>query len=139
MKMRKINAIQFILFCFALFFFSTSLASELEEVNKQVMASIKAGSAHDLSGFFSSRIDLGISGAEDTYSRDQAVRLLGDFFSRNAVKAVKITQEGDLTDGSHFYICELSAGNKLFRLYYLLKKDSGRYMIPQFQVQEQNK
>ena len=109
-----------------------------DDLNKQIVAALTAGNAAALSDFFNSMVDLGISGNEDTYSKTQATQILKDFFIKNPVKSVKITRQGASTDGSQFCIGEMQAGADKFRIYYLLKKVSGKFLIQQLQIQKTN-
>ena len=109
-----------------------------EDINKQIVAALTAGNATTLSDYFNSMVDLGISGNEDSYSKTQATQILKDFFVKNPVKSVKITQSGTSTDGSQFSIGEMQAGTGTFRIYYLLKKVSGKFLIQQLQIQKVN-
>jgi hypothetical protein len=109
-----------------------------EETNKLIVAAISAGNAETLSKYFNSMVDCGIMGTEDTYSNTQAARIIQNFFDKYPVKSLKITKQGTSTDGACFSIGELSAGGKMFRLYYLLKKISDSYVIQQFQIEEEH-
>jgi hypothetical protein len=106
-----------------------------EETNKLISNAIAAGNATALSVFFNSTLDLGIAGNEDTYSKTQATRILQDFFSKNPVKSYKVTSEGASNDGSQFSIGTMIAGGKNLRVYYLLKKVGGVFLIHQLQIQ----
>ena len=109
-----------------------------DDTNKQIVAALTAGNAAALSDYFNSMVDLGISGNEDTYSKTQATQILKDFFTKNPVKSVKITRQGSSTDGSQFSIGEMQAGADKFRIYYLLKKVTGKFLIQQLQIQKEN-
>jgi Domain of unknown function (DUF4783) len=109
-----------------------------DDTNKQIVAALTAGNAAALTDYFNSMVDLGIAGNEDTYSKTQATQILKDFFIKNPVKSVKITRQGSSTDGSRFSIGEMQAGSGTFRIYYLLKKVSGKFLIQQLQIQKAN-
>jgi hypothetical protein len=134
------NTIFFIVFFLPVLFVSRLIAATdgPEETNKQIVAAISAGNAESLSNYFNSMVDCGIIGNEDTYSKAQATRIIQNFFDKYPVKSLKITKQGTSTDGSQFSIGELDAGGKIFRLFYLLKKISGSYVIQQFQIQEEH-
>ena len=121
------------------FLFSMSLTGRADgpdETSKQIIKAIQAGNGGDLAVFFNTMVDCNIMGAEDTYSKTQAARIVQSFFDKYPVKSLKINKQGTSTDGSCFFIGELNAGDKKFRLYYLLKKNSGNYLIEQFQIKE---
>ena len=109
-----------------------------EEVNKQILDALSTGNSAELSKHFNSMIDLGIAGTQDVYSKNHATRILKDFFEKNPVKSVKILKQGTSNDGSQFSIGGIVAGQKTYRLYYLLKKISTQYLIQQFQIEEDN-
>jgi hypothetical protein len=110
--------------------------TEPDETNKMILAALSAGNSNDLAKYFSEMIDLGITGTEDTYSKNQAARILQDFFTKNPVKSVKMLKQGFSNDKSQFTIGEMQAGTKTYRIYYLLKKVSALYLIQQFQIEE---
>jgi hypothetical protein len=109
-----------------------------DDPSKQIIEALTAGNATALSVYFNSMVDLGISGNEDTYSKTQATQILKDFFTKNPVKSLKINRQGSSTDGSLFSIGEMQAGSETFRIYYLLKKVSGKFLIQQLQIQKAN-
>jgi hypothetical protein len=109
-----------------------------DETNKAIVAALSSGNAAALSKYFNNMVDLGIAGNEDSYSNTQATRIVQDFFDKNKVKSVKITRQGTSNDGSQFSIGEMTAGNETFRIYYLLKKVSGQFLIQQLQIQQEN-
>jgi hypothetical protein len=134
------NSILFLVFSMPVFFLFPSFVTTdgPEETDKQIITAISAGNAENLSKYFNSMVDCGIMGNEDTYSKAQATRIIQDFFDKYPLKSLKITKQGTSTDGSRFSIGELVAGGKMFRLFYLLKKISGSYVIQLFQIQEEH-
>ena len=116
---------------------STSIC-QTTEINKQIGLAISAGNATDLANYFNTMVDLSIPGKEDSYGKTQAMRILQDFFSKYPVKSYKSNKQGSSNDGSVFSIGRMESGNKIFRVYYLMKKSSDKYLIHQFQIQEEN-
>lgn len=114
-----------------------SVTNQSDDINTPIIAALSAGNAVELSRYFNSMVDLGIAGNEDTYSQTQATRIVQDFFNKNKVKSMKINKQGTSNDGSKFSIGEMNAGGKVFRVYYLLKKVSGQFLIQQLQIQEE--
>lgn len=136
--MTQMWKISLVLMAILVISFRSDPTSVQDDTNKQILAALNAGNADVLSSFFNDMIDLGVAGNEDTYSKTQATRILKDFFMKNPVKSVKFTSEGSSTDGSKFTIGEMKAGTGTYRLYYLLKKVSGKFLIQQLQIQKQN-
>ena len=116
----------------------SSLMCQTAEIDKQIVSALSTGNATELSGFFNTMVDLSIPGTEDSFGKTQATRILQDFFSKYTVKSYKTKKQGSSTDGSQFAIGRMEAGNKIFRVYYLMKKSSDKYLIHQFQIQEEN-
>ena len=116
--------------------FHSMTAGVQDENNKKIVVALSAGDATALSDFFNTMIDLGIAGNEDTYSKTQATQILKDFFQKNPVKSFKVTQQGSSTDGAQFTIGEMKAGTATYRIYYLLKKVSEKFLIQQLQIQK---
>jgi hypothetical protein len=117
---------------------SSTAVSQTEIINKQIGSSLSSGNATELSGYFNTMVDISIPGTEDSFGKTQATRILQDFFSKYPVKSYKTNKQGSSTDGSQFSIGRMEAGNKIFRVYYLMKKSSDKYLIHQFQIQEEN-
>ncbi len=127
-----------LLMAMALFSFRPVPPAVIDDTNKQIIAALTAGDADGLSAYFNTMIYLGIAGNEDTYSKTQATRILNDFFTKNPVKSVKVSQQGSSNDGSRFVIGEMKAGADTYRIYYLLKSVSGKFLIHQLQIQKTN-
>lgn len=121
---------------------SISIPAELicqtADIDKQIASALSAGNATELTGYFNSMVDLSIPGTEDNFGKTQATRILQVFFSKFPVKSYKTSKQGSSNDGSQFTIGKMEAGNKIFRVYYLIKKSGDKYLIHQFQIQEEN-
>jgi hypothetical protein len=114
-----------------------SVFCQTDETNKLITFALSKGNAQALSDHFNSMVDLSLPGIEDSYGKTQATRIMQDFFSKNPVKSYKINKTGNSNDGSQFSIGKMEAGNKTFRLYYLIRKISNKYLIHQLQIQEE--
>ena len=114
------------------------LICQTAEVNKQIVSAITAGNAAELAKYFNAMVDLSIPGKEETFGKTQATMILQDFFSKYPVKSYKTNKQGNSNDGSQFSIGRMESGNKIFRVYYLIKKSTDNYLIHQFQIQEEN-
>lgn len=134
MKKLPLNVVIFILALMP--FYGMPQKATTDETDKAIVTALSSGNAQEVAKFFNTMVDLGIAGNEDSYSQTQATRILQDFFNKNKVKSVKISKQGTSNDGSKFSIGEMNAGEKEFRIYYLLKKVSGKYLIQQLQIQE---
>jgi hypothetical protein len=114
-----------------------SLFCQTEETNRQITSALSSGDALELANHFNSMVDLTLPGIEDSYGKTQATRITQDFFSKYPVKSYKISKTGNSNDGSQFSIGKMEAGDKSFRVFYLIKKVSDKYLIHQLQIQEE--
>jgi hypothetical protein len=113
-------------------------AGQATDTDKQIASALSAGDAVALGGYFNAMVDLTLPGTEDNFGKTQATRILQDFFSKNPVKSYKAAKLGSSNDGSQFTIGRMEAGGKAYRVYYLLKKSGDKFLIHQFQIQDEN-
>jgi len=121
-----------------LLLFHVGLHGQTNDPDKGIVSAITAGNASELADYFNTMVDISIPGKEDTYGKNQAMRIIQDFFRENPVKSFQINKQGNSSDGARFSIGRMESGKKVFRVYYLLKQTSGKYLIHQFQIQEEN-
>ena len=117
---------------------SSASICQTTEQNNQISSALSAGNAAGVASYFNTMVDLSLPGTDDSFGKTQATRILQDFFSKYPVKSYKTTKQGSSNDGSQFYIGRMESGNKIFRVYYLMKKSGDKYLIHQFQIQEEN-
>ncbi|MCX6284552.1 MAG: DUF4783 domain-containing protein [Bacteroidetes bacterium] len=113
----------------------TGQASAQADPSPGIISSIKNGNSAELGKHFNDMIDLNIPGFKDSYSKIQAERIIRDFFNNNPVSDVSANREGSSPDGSKYTIGSLSAGGKHYRLFFLLRKNKGEYLIYQMNIQ----
>jgi hypothetical protein len=113
-----------------------SAGSGPEETATQVIAALQNGNATEISKHFNAMVDLTLPGYDDSYSKAQAGQILKDFFTREPVKAVKVTRQGNSPDGSQYTIGTLETSKKSYRVYFLVKNSGGQSMVHQFQIQD---
>jgi hypothetical protein len=116
----------------------TAFAAGPDETIKLVASGIQSGSAAEVSRYFNTMVDLTLPGSDETYSKTQAEQVLKAFFSKNPVKSFKISKQGSSPDGSSYCIGTLEAGNKTFRVYYLIRLSGSQHLLQQLQIQVNN-
>ena len=121
-----------------LLLFHVGLNGQTYDPDNGIVSAISAGNASELADYFNAMVDISIPGKEDTYGKNQAMRIIQDFFREHPVKSFQINKQGNSSDGARFSIGRLESGKKVFRVYYLLKQTSGKYLIHQFQIQEED-
>lgn len=105
------------------------------DISDDVAAALKTGNASNVSKFFFANVDLKILDKEDMYSKAQAELILKDFFAKNPVKSFSVLHKSSAKNGDQSIIgtYESSSGKK-FRVYFLLKKDTGNFLIQQLRI-----
>lgn len=126
-------------FFLAIFFLCSAAPPEnppIGTLQEEVSNAIKAGNATMLAKYFNNTLDLVVPGQEITCSKTQAEQILKDFFQKNPPKSFKINHQGASKDGSQFSIgTYVSAADKSFRTYFLLKKSGANMLIQQLQFE----
>ena len=119
----------------SLFFFLLSF-SPPSDTAKLVATALQAGNAREVAKYFNTMVDLSLPMSDDTYSKTQAEQILRDFFTKNPVKSFKVSKQGNSADGTTYCIGTLEAGNKTFRVYFLVKSNGTQNLVQQMQIQE---
>ncbi|MCX6281419.1 MAG: DUF4783 domain-containing protein [Bacteroidetes bacterium] len=102
-----------------------------------ITEAIKKGNSAELGKYFNEMVDLSIPGIKDSYSKQQAERIVKDFFSNWPVNSITISKEGSSPDGSKYTMGDLRSGGKKFSLFFLLRKSNGEYRIFQLHIQSE--
>ena len=100
-----------------------------EQARKEVIAALKAGNSDALAAYLNTMVDLDIPGYRGTCGKTQGARLVRDFMSRNPFRDLKEVGSGQRDDGGTYTITELKAGGKPYRVYFVLKETSGKWLI----------
>jgi hypothetical protein len=111
--------------------------SDLQPALKTVTSALGSGSADVVSGYFSRMADLDLPGYTGTYSRAQAGKILSDFFAAHKVSEFSVTKQDETGNGGIFTIGLMKCGPKLYRVYFVMKEENGKPVIPVFKINEQ--
>jgi len=130
---RKISLFRYLATSLSLFLLSFSSPVDTA---KLVATALQAGNAQEVAKYFNTMVDLSLPSSDDTYSKTQAEQILRDFFAKIPVKGFKVSKQGNSADGSTYCIGTLEAGNKTFRVYFLIKSNGSQNVVHQMQVQE---
>jgi len=133
--MKLLFHIYSIIILISLISFQAKLVQAQDLVSDQVTEAISKGDASELSKLFNSSIDISIPENNGTYSKDQAEIIVKKFFKKNPVTKFSINHSGSSNDGSKYSIGTYKSNDKIFRVYFLLKKTSEKYFIQQLQFE----
>lgn len=118
------------------FFLITGFAYSVpQSVTTEITAAIRAADDEKLAVYLNNTVDLTLPGNEGTYSKNQAQLIIKDFFSKTPPESFEINHEGASNNGSLYLIGTYKATGKTYRVYMLIKKISGKYLIQQLQFE----
>jgi len=123
-----------ILICLVMF--TTPLSESLPDMSG-ITKALRSGDATTLASFFAEDVELAVMEDEDMYAKDEAEKLLADFFSQNKPKSFSQVHKGTSRgEDSHYVIGDLVAGSKTYRIYIYLKETGDTYQIEELRIEE---
>jgi len=108
------------------------------EIIVNARTALKSGSSRELSQYFNRMIELNINGEKSNYSRPQAELMLRDFFKRYPPTDFEYIHRGASREGLQYAIGKYSYGKGSFRVYMLVKKFDGSYLIDTIDFSKEN-
>ena len=118
-------------------FFKTADATD--KIPNNIIVALQTGNAKLLSGFFNSNVELVVLDNDNVYSKAQAQQIVNNFFNNFApVKenAFDVIHNSGKEDAK-YVIGKLKTEKGDFRVYFLLKKNSGKEYIHQLRIEKQ--
>lgn len=97
---------------------------------------LETGNAAELSNLFIASIDLTLLETDDVYSRQQAKMILQKFFRDNPPSEFRYKHEGRSKLDAYYYIGDLTAGERQFRVTFFLSESDGQMQIKQLRIEE---
>jgi hypothetical protein len=95
-----------------------------------VINALKSGSAQELSKYIDDNIEIALPDKSDNYSKAQAVMVLKDFFSNNAVTGFEVQFKGE-NGGGQYCIGDLKTKSGVYRTTVFMKTKDGKQLIKQ--------
>lgn len=103
-----------------------------------IVNAIRKGDAQSLGTYLNTSVDISILDVEKTYSKNEAIKVIGDFFKKNPpsnfTEIHKGTSKGK---DSHYCIGNLDTNNNSYRVYIYLKKHGSQYLIEELSFDEE--
>ncbi len=106
------------------------------QIPDNVILSLKSGNASSLSKYFNKNIELVVIDKDDVYSKAQAEQIVSNFFKKHKPKGFEVIHDGE-KKGTLYGIGNLLTDKGTFRVYFLLKKNSGKSYIHQLRIEKQ--
>ena len=122
-----------ILFFAGFFIYSNQLKAQVPD---EIIQSLKTGNSKTLSDYFNQNVEMVVLENDNVYSKAQAQQIVSKFFSDNNPENFNIIHQGG-KEGAQYVIGNLLTSKGTFRVYFLLKKNSGKDYIHQLRIEEQ--
>lgn len=90
---------------------------------------LKTGSSRELCRNFNDIIELSIDGEKSSYSKQHAEILLKDFFKKHPPADFQYIHQGASKEGLKYAIGNYSFNGGAYRVYLLIKRFNGNYLI----------
>ena len=103
----------------------------------KVFDAMKVGNSTELSKYFNNSVEVAILETEAVYSRQQAEQVVKNFFDKNSPKNFTLLHQGGKSEAQYaIRTLEITNGKK-FRVYFLVKEQSGTPLIHQLRIEEE--
>jgi len=99
-----------------------------------VIGALRTGDATELSGYFDDNIELTLPDKANSYSKAQAIVILKDFFSNNAIKNFEVKHKGN-NNGAQFCIGTLQTQSGNFRTTVFMKIKNNKEVVKDTRIQ----
>lgn len=114
--------------------FSAS-AQNKNDLPRELITSLKTGNSIGLSKYFGDRVELSIQDKEAIYSKSQAKQIMAKFFREFPPTDFKKKHAGG-KPGASYVIGDLITKKGSFRVNFLLKKNTGKYVVHQLHIEK---
>ncbi len=102
-----------------------------------ITKALRSGDATTLASYFADDVELAIVDDEDMYAKDEAEKLLANFFASHKPKSFSQVHKGTSKgEDSHYVIGDLVAGSETYRIYIYLKEVGDSYQIEELRIEE---
>lgn len=106
------------------------------QIPDDIILSLKSGNAKVLAGYFNQNVELVILENDNVYSKAQAEQIVTSFFVRYQPERFQVIHQGG-KEGAQYVIGNLTTKQGVFRVYFLLKKSTGKDIIHQLRIEKQ--
>ncbi len=111
--------------------------SAFSAIPPKVFDAMKVGNSTELSKYFNNSVEVAILETESVYSRQQAEQVVKNFFEKNSPKNFTLLHQGGKSEAQYAIGTLEVANGKKFRVYFLVKEQSGTPLIHQLRIEEE--
>lgn len=126
----------FLLSLLLVFFSMLSVNQVVAQIPDEIILSLKSGNAKVLASYFNQNVELVILENDNIYSKAQAEQIVNEFFTKFQPERFNIIHQGG-KEGAQYVIGNLVTKQETFRVYFLLKKTTGKDIIHQLRIEKQ--
>ncbi|WP_372751782.1 DUF4783 domain-containing protein [Labilibaculum sp.] len=114
---------------------STAISQNQDNLPRELITAFKQGNSISLANFFGNRIQLTIEDKEAIYSKSQAKQIMAKFFKEFPPTDFKKKHVGGKPE-ARYVIGSLLTKKGNFRVNFLLKSESGKYLVHQLRIEK---
>jgi hypothetical protein len=105
---------------------------------EQITQAISSGNASALGAYFDSNVEIAVLDEEDVYSKNQAVKVVQNFFNKNKPTSFSQVHQGTSKgNDSKYCIGNMSTEGGTFRVYVYMKTNGGNYLIQELRFDKE--
>lgn len=120
-----------------LLFFSIAAISQVSgQIPDDIILGLKTDNAKMLGSFFNQNVELVILENDNVYSKAQAEQIVNSFFVRHQPEKFSVIHQGG-KEGAQYVIGNLTTRQGSFRVYFLIKRNTGKEIIHQLRIEKQ--
>lgn len=137
--MKKFKTIISVILLFCSFMAVSATATQDKKVPNEINVGLATGNAKVLSSYFNQNVELVVLDNDNVYSKAQAQQIVANFFSKFppiAENAFSIIHDSG-KENAQYVIGKLKTEKGDFRVYFLLKQNSGKQYIHQLRIEQQ--
>ncbi len=121
----------------AIAIFISSALFSATAIPPKIFDAMKVGNSTELAKYFNNSVEIVILTSESVYSRQQAEQVVKNFFAKNSPKNFTLLHQGGKSEAQYAIGSLEVADNKKFRVYFLVKEQSGNPLIHQLRIEEE--
>ena len=106
-----------------------------EDYSSQISDAFKSGNSNALSKYFYDHIELSLENSNSIYSKNQAIQVLADFFSKNPPNNFIENNSGEKLNAK-FILGSLYTNSGIFNISILLRGESNNMKIYQLSIEK---
>jgi len=107
------------------------------DIFDDVLNTLKAGNAKQLSTYFNNSVELTVPGSEGVYSKQQAEIILKSFFAQNPAANVIRQHDGASAQGAKYAIAVYESARSTYRAYIFMKDSGSGFKIHELRFEKQ--